>query len=66
MFYKGTMGTWEHMMSSRQKSWLSVIENLFPSQLVVLGTWEQKSSIPTPENPRACGIPASPSTSELV
>ncbi|MEZ5713423.1 MAG: hypothetical protein R3E11_12435 [Sphingobium sp.] len=53
-------------MSSRQKSWLSVIENLFPSQLVVLGTWEQKSSIPTPENPRACGIPASPSTSELV
>lgn len=66
MFSKGTMGTWEHTMPTRQKSLFSKLANLFPSHLVILGTWDQKTSIPTPENPRACGIPASPPTPSMV
>lgn len=57
MFFKGTMGTWEHIMSNRQKT--SPLEGaiLFPSDWAALGTWEQKSPIPMQENPRACGYP---------
>lgn len=61
MTYKGTMGTWEHTMSNRQKALRLESGSLFPSDLSGLGTWEHKWPILMPENPRACGLPiASP------
>lgn len=57
MILKGTLGTWEQVISNRHRAVLLVGAILFPAGAAMLGTWEQKWPIPMQENPRACGIP---------
>lgn len=62
MIYKGTMGTWEQVMSDTQKAAPLECASLFPSHRADLGTWEQKWSIPMQGKSARVWLPPAPTS----